>query len=325
MNHTNDNRPARKRRWQDVHGLLLLDKPAGMTSNQALQQARRILNAAKGGHTGSLDPMATGLLPCCFGDATRLAQYMLDSDKTYEATLHLGWETDTGDATGTKTRQLPVPDLNDENILAACQTLTGHITQVPPMYSALHHQGKRLYELAREGIEVERKERPVTIRRFEFLARRGPELDFRVTVSKGTYIRTLLEDLAKTLGTCGHMSRLRRTRVGILQPPLVSLDELQAAAAPEKCLLPLDYALQEYPELKLTGEQSQDLIHGKRIQRHEAPGTYRLYDPDHEFMGLGEILAGGQARVIKLFLKSYAKRKNLSGPDSKQAESPNRQ
>ncbi len=312
MSRTPDHTRAEKRRWQEVHGLLLLDKPQGMTSNQALQHARRQLNAAKAGHTGSLDPMATGLLPCCFGDATRIAQYMLDSDKTYEATMHLGRETDTGDATGNTVRELPVPELTGEHILAACQTLTGPIQQIPPMYSALHHQGKRLYELAREGIEVKREARSVTIHQFELLAMRGNELDFRISVSKGTYIRTLLEDLAKALGTCGHMSRLRRTQVGMLQPPLVTLDELEKAPNPHACLLPLDDALQAYPELLLTAEQAQALIHGKRILREEEPGTYRLYDPDATFMGLGEVLNGGQTRVVRLFLKSYAQQKKLS-------------
>lgn len=295
----------RKRHWRDVHGLLLLDKPAGMTSNQALQKARRLLNAAKAGHTGSLDPMATGLLPCCFGDATRIAHYMLSSDKTYEASLRLGWETDTGDATGQKTVSSPVPELSEAEIVTACRSLTGSIEQVPPMYSALHHQGKRLYELAREGMTVDRPPRPVTIHRFDWLGRESDRLDFRITVSKGTYIRTLLEDLAKALGTRGHMIRLRRTRVGLLEQPLVSLSELETASDPLQCLLPLDYVLQEYPELQLNDEQTRDLIHGKRIRRTEAAGIYRLYDALQEFLGLGEVLADGQTRVVKLFLKSY--------------------
>jgi tRNA pseudouridine55 synthase len=313
-----------KRRWQEVHGLLLLDKPAGMTSNQALQQARRLLNAAKAGHTGSLDPMATGLLPCCFGDATRLAQYMLDSDKTYEATLRVGWQTDTGDATGEKTLSAPVPALTADIIEQACQGLTGAIQQVPPMYSALHHQGKRLYELARQGIEVERPPRPVTIHQFELLAVRGDEMDFRITVSKGTYIRTLLEDLAQALGTRGHMTQLRRLRVGVLQPPLVSLSELAAAEQPESLLLGLDYALQEYPELTLSADQTRDLVHGKRIQCKEPTGIYRLYDPGSEFLGLGEALGTGQLRVVKLFLKSYGGRFAVSPVGGESCKSGNK-
>ncbi len=295
-----------KRRWQDVHGLLLLDKPSGMTSNQALQKARRMLNAAKGGHTGSLDPMATGLLPCCFGDATRIAHFMLASDKTYEASLRLGWETDTGDATGQETRRLPVFAISDEAILAACRQFSGQIEQIPPMYSALHHQGKRLYEWAREGVHVERPPRMITVHCFEYLGRQGDVLNFRMTVSKGTYIRTLLEDVAKALGTYGHLTALRRTQVSILQGPMVTLDELKGAAAPVNYLLPLDYALQEYPELTLTADQAQALIHGQRIQRSEPAGIYRLYDAQSVFLGLGEILVNGQTRVKKLFLKSYA-------------------
>ncbi len=295
-----------RRRWRSVHGLLLLDKPGGLTSNQALQQARHILNAAKAGHTGSLDPMATGLLPCCFGDATRLARFMLDSDKTYEATVRLGHETDTGDATGAPTVSAPVPALSRSTVEAACAALTGDIQQVPPMYSALHHQGKRLYELAREGVKVERTARPVTIHRFDLLALRSDELDFRIKVSKGTYIRTLLEDLARALGTRGYTSRLRRVEVGTLRPPMVTLEALQAAASPESLLLPLDHALGEYSRLVLSASHSRALIHGQRIPRDESPGIYRLYDADNRFLGLGEILAEGRMKVVKLFLNSYS-------------------
>jgi tRNA pseudouridine55 synthase len=218
MTAEDDKRPdgkAKKRLWKPINGVLLLDKPGGMTSNAALQKARRLFAAARAGHTGTLDPMATGLLPVCFGEATKFSADLLEADKTYEAELCLGRTTDTGDREGRTTAALPV-NCALADIEAALPRFTGDIQQVPPMYSALKREGRPLYELARQGLEVERPPRSITIHMLELLAWKSPRLTLRVTCSKGTYIRVLAEDLGKALGCGAHLTALRRVRVGSL-------------------------------------------------------------------------------------------------------------
>lgn len=202
-------RPARR----DVDGILLLDKPVGLTSNAALQQVKRLFNARKAGHTGSLDPLASGLLPICFGNATKLSSYLLGADKRYRFTCRLGAVTSTGDAEGEVVRQLPVPALQRADVERALSGFVGEIDQLPPMYSALKHQGRRLYELARQGIEVERQPRRVTIRELRLLGLDGDTLECVVRCSKGTYVRTLAEDIGKALGSGGYLVALRRELV----------------------------------------------------------------------------------------------------------------
>ena len=295
-------------KWQDVHGIFLLNKPKGITSNLALQKVRRIFNAKKAGHTGSLDPMATGLLPCCFGDATKVAGLMLNADKIYIAECLIGSQTDTGDATGTITKTSNKTKLSDEEIQIACESLTGEIKQIPPMYSALHHEGRRLYDLAREGKVVERKARDITIHSFKLINNDQGDvqrLRFEIKVSKGTYIRTLLEDFAKTCGTFAHMTALHRTELGILKGGMITLDELNEQSNPFDTLQPMDMALIEYPSYTLNQEQLQTLIHGLRFQTTLEPKVYRLYDHHDKFVGLGEAQYNGQFKVKKLFLKSY--------------------
>ena len=298
-----------KSSWQDVHGVFLLDKPAGITSNQALQKVRRVFNAKKAGHTGSLDPMATGLLPCCFGDATKVAGLMLNADKVYIAECLIGSQTDTGDATGSVVKQSSKVILTDLEIQQATKKLTGSIKQIPPMYSALHHNGKRLYQLARAGIEVERAARDVVIHYFKVLEIKSFQgnqvIQFEIKVSKGTYIRTLLEDFAKSCGTYAHMVALKRTELGILKNEMHSLQKLQELKSPQNLLLNMDRALVEYKKLQLSKEKIQTLIHGLRFDCDYSIGVYRIYDDMNKFIGLGEAQKNGQFKVKSLFLKSY--------------------
>ena len=299
----------RSKNQQEIHGILLLNKPQGISSNAALQKARNIFRAKKAGHTGSLDPMATGLLPCCFGDATRIAGLMLSSDKIYIAECEISRETDTGDATGTVTQESSKHFLQDEEIEKGIQNFSGEIEQIPPMYSALYHNGVRLYKLARSGVEVERPSRKITIHDFKLLnidnSSDRQKLSFEIHVSKGTYIRTLLEDFAKYCGTYAHMTKLHRIQTGVLKGKMVTLEQLQEAENPFELLNGIDYALTEYPQVTLTKEQIQTLIHGLRFESKMVEGIYRIYDEQSQFIGLGEAQSNGQFKVKKLFLKSY--------------------
>jgi tRNA pseudouridine55 synthase len=294
--------------WQDVHGIFLLNKPEGITSNLALQKVRRIFNAKKAGHTGSLDPMATGLLPCCFGDGTKVAGLMLNADKIYIAECEIGSQTDTGDATGTVVETSDKTSLTEQEIQKATQYLTGDIKQIPPMYSALHHNGKRLYELARAGIVVDRPARDVTIHHFTVLNinndKAKQRIKFEIKVSKGTYIRTLLEDFAKHIGTYAHMTALHRTELGILKGTMLTIQDLETARNPYDLLHAMDTALIEYDNLTFDSQHIQKLIHGQRFACDYKPAIYRIYDEKKQFIGLGESQQG-QFKVKNLFLKSY--------------------
>jgi tRNA pseudouridine55 synthase len=270
--------------------VLLLDKPPGMSSNAALQKARWLFNAEKAGHTGTLDPMATGLLPLCFGEATKFSSTLLDADKTYEATVKLGIVTDTCDAEGRMLATHPV-NVNEAGVRAVLSRFTGAIEQVPPMHSALKRDGVPLYELARKGIEVERAARQVTIHAIELLAWRGDSFDLRVACSKGTYIRTLAADIGSALGCGAHLAALRRTRVGSLDiAQAVTLETIEAKAGElrDSLLQPTDALLTELPAERLDEADAARLMQGQPIRRHGMPsGQRRLFGPQG-FIGLGE-------------------------------------
>ncbi|MDO9093475.1 MAG: tRNA pseudouridine(55) synthase TruB [Rubrivivax sp.] len=294
-------RPPRQPR-RVLHGVLLLDKPLGWTSNDALQKAKGILRAEKGGHTGTLDPLATGLLPLCFGAATKFSQASLDADKRYTATLHLGQRTNTGDREGEVIEERPVhTDL--AAIEAACTGFTGAIDQVPPMHSALKHEGKALYEYARAGVEVERPARQVTIHSIDILSWQGTELVLDVHCSKGTYIRTLAEDIGAALGCGAHLSALRRTGSGALRvQDSVSLEALQALSEAERdaLLQPPDVLLAGWPAVHLPDDEAGRFLTGlrRRVTLADAPAV-RVYrrppeppDAPRAFLGTAHITAG---------------------------------
>jgi len=287
-------RPARKPR-DLVDGVLLLDKPVGLSSNDALIKAKRVLNAKKAGHTGTLDPFATGLLPLCFGEATKFSQDLLEADKSYEATVHLGVNTNTGDTEGEAIETLPV-DVTLEQIEAALARFRGPIEQVPPMYSALKRDGKALYEYAREGITLERAARPVTIHALSLLDYQAPFLKIRVTCSKGTYVRVLGEDIGAALGCGAHLSALRRIEVGALDAAgMITLDELLAHPDPLSLLRPVDALLSTFPPIALTAELAKRFLQGQRlalgkedIAVPEQLGRMRIYH-DGRLLGTGQL------------------------------------
>lgn len=259
--------PVVKRKRVPVHGVLLLDKPVGLSSTQALSAAKRLLNAEKAGHTGTLDPFATGLLPLCFGEATKFAQDLLEADKTYETTVHLGVTTNTGDTEGEVLESKPV-DVTREQIEAVLAQFRGPISQVPPMHSALKRDGKPLYEYARAGITLEREARAVTIHHLELLDYSAPLLKLRVTCSKGTYIRVLGEDIGHALGCGAHLNALRRTVVGSLTLDQAVTINMYAAATEEmrmQSLLPVDALLNSFPAVMLNEELAQRFMHGQRL------------------------------------------------------------
>lgn len=277
-----------KKQWQCVDGLVLLNKPDGMTSNGVLQQVRRLYNAKKAGHTGALDPFATGLLPLCFGEATKISGLLLNSDKRYLATLQLGVATDSGDKDGAEIAQASVPELSAAIIEAVLQDFMGEQTQIPPMYSALKHQGKPLYEYARAGIEIERPARPIRIDLLQLYAFSENTIQFDVLCSKGTYVRTLGEDIAKALGTVGHLTALHRTQTGSLQADqMVTLADIEADKA--SCLRPFDLPLMHLQALNLTESETQKVQQGGKLAIPQPETEWvRFYDPHHTFIGIGE-------------------------------------
>jgi tRNA pseudouridine55 synthase len=279
-------RPPKKPR-DLVDGVLLIDKPVGLSSNDALIKAKRVVNAKKAGHTGTLDPFATGLLPLCFGEATKFSQDLLEADKTYDAVVHLGITTTTGDTEGETVETRPV-DVKVEQIEAALARFRGPILQIPPMYSALKRDGKALYEYAREGITLEREARPVTIHKLEMLAYDAPMLTIRVTCSKGTYVRVLGEDIGAALGCGAHLNALRRIQVGSLTVDgMVTLEQLQAHDNPLSLLAPVDALLSSFPRIDLTPELAARFLNGQRLALNREPvtlpetqGRVRVYHDD---------------------------------------------
>ncbi|QGU32294.1 tRNA pseudouridine(55) synthase TruB [Thermochromatium tepidum] len=299
---------GRRRHWgRPVSGILLLDKPLGLSSNEALQRVKRYYRAAKAGHTGSLDPLATGLLPCCLGDSTKFSAFLLDADKRYCVRVRLGETTATGDAEGEVLERAPVAGVTEELLQTVLRRFLGPIDQRPPMYSAVKHQGRRLYDLARQGLEVERQPRRVEIHALDLRSMALPEIELEVHCSKGTYVRALAEDIGRALGCGAHVSALRRTGVGPYVEPEVSfvtgeriatLAEAEDFAALDALLLPLDSALGHCPALKLSAGAAFYLRQGQAVLVPQAPtaGLVRLYDPSARFLGVGEILEDGKVQ-----------------------------
>jgi tRNA pseudouridine55 synthase len=283
-------------------GILLLDKPAGLSSNAALQRVRNLLGRPKAGHTGSLDPLATGMLPICIGEATKVAGVLLEGAKGYTVTARLGARTDSGDSTGSIVEEAPVPALDASMLERVLATLRGPQQQVPPMYSALKHQGQPLYKLARRGVEIERAPRAVEIYRLEAVDT-GPEsVTLRVECSKGTYVRTLVEEFGRRLGSLAHVTALRREFVEPFRgQPMHTLEELQRQPGPMP-LLPADSALPQLPPVHLAPAAERALQFGQSVPGSGlAPGIVRLYAADGRFMGLGEATAAGCLKVKRLF------------------------
>lgn len=275
---TEEVKAARVKRVRDlVDGVLLLDKPVGLSSNDALIKTKRVLNARKAGHTGTLDPFATGLLPLCFGEATKFSQDLLEADKTYVTTVHLGVRTDTGDTEGLVLDADPAlardpATITAGDIEAVLARFRGPIAQVPPMYSALKRDGKPLYEYARAGITLEREARNVVIHKLELLSYEAPFLRLEATVSKGTYIRVLGEDIGAALGCGAHLNALRRTGVGALVASnMVTLEEVQAHAAPLSLLAPVDALLSTFPRIELSAELAKRFLQGQRLPLGKEP------------------------------------------------------
>jgi len=294
-----------------VHGILPLDKPAGMTSNEALQYVRRLYDARKAGHTGSLDRTATGLLPICFGEGTKFSAYLLNADKHYRAVCRLGIETATGDAAGDVLDEKPVPLLERDRLEAVLEEFRGEIQQVPPMYSALKYQGQRLYKLAYQGKEIERSARPVTIRRLRLDRLEPPFMEIDVVCTKGTYIRTLAVDIGAMLGCGAHVAELRRLGAGpYTATEMVELATIEQLArgdrqALDNLLRPIDSALLELPGITLIENVAHYLRQGQPVTVPNAPteGFLRLYGGGDQFMGLGEVLDDGRVgprRLVKL-------------------------
>jgi len=296
---------SRRRKGRDVHGIILLDKPSGFSSNQAVQKVRWLFGARKAGHTGSLDPFATGMLPICLGEASKTAGFMLDAAKTYEACAWLGKQTTTGDIEGEICREMPVPLLDENRVTEVFRGFLGAIEQVPPMYSALKHEGQRLYQLARAGKEVERKARVVHIYSLELLSLELPFLRFRVKCSKGTYIRTLGEDIADRLGTCAHLQSLRRLEVGpFREQDMVSLEDLidlSGRGRIDTCLLPVDSGLADWPAITLNPEQANRFSHGNPVEvGSEKACLHRVFGPEGDLLGLGEVTTGNTLRPKRI-------------------------
>lgn len=295
-----------KRIKKNINGVLLLDKPIGYSSNQALQKAKWLLQAAKAGHTGTLDPLATGLLPLCFGEATKFAHYLTDADKTYFATIKLGITTNTGDAEGEVITTKPV-NVSQAQFEQACKQFVGEISQTPPMYSALKHEGKALYEYARAGVEIERKSRLITIHSITQNAFEHDVASITVTCSKGTYIRTLAEDIGNVLGCGAHLIGLRRTATANYNiTQTITLEQFEAMTAEQRiaALMPLDSAVLHLPAITLDADSSFYLQQGQAIwQSGKIPqGLIRLYTEQAHFLGLGEQQSDGKITPKRLIV-----------------------
>ena len=285
----------KKNKGRPVHGVLLLDKPLDISSNRALQKVKYLFNARKAGHTGSLDPLATGMLPICLGEATKISAFLLDADKTYQFKCQLGSKTTTADAEGDVIQTLPFEHIKQTDVVKVLPLFLGDIEQIPPMYSALKKDGQRLYDLARQGIEVERPPRPVTIYSLEILGFEAGEIEFKVVCSKGTYVRTLAEDIAEALGCCAFVTKLRRLTVGPYKGKMVTLDQLEQLAeqgfdAMDESLLDIDSGIIDWPKVELDADSAYYIKLGQPIQVPKVPldGKVRIYD-ESLFLGVGEI------------------------------------
>jgi len=297
-------------RGRNVNGILILDKPLGITSNKALQQVKNLLFARKAGHTGSLDPLASGLLAICFGEATKMANYIVDTEKHYRATGQLGSTTSTGDTEGEVLEKKPVPVFDKAQLDAILEKFTGEIMQIPPMYSALKHNGEPLYKLARQGIEIEREPRPITIFSLKLLEVTESSFTIDVVCSKGTYIRTLIEDIGAELGCGAHTTALRRTSVGpFTEQDMVSMQTLVDAEQNDREALnnyvkPVQTALIDWPEVKLSPDAAYYLRQGQAVTVPHAPtsGMVCLFAGESEFIGVGQILDDGRVAPKRLLI-----------------------
>lgn len=303
----------RRRKGRDVNGVLLLDKPAGITSNKALQEIKHLFRAAKAGHTGSLDPLATGMLPICLGEATKISAFLLDADKCYRVRCRLGVTTTTADADGEIVQTRDCEHITMRDVEKHKAQFSGPVSQIPPMYSAVKHQGQRLYALAREGIEVERKPRTVQIHELRFHSLDDCMLELEVACSKGTYVRTLVEDLGEALGCGAHVIQLRRLSVGPFEGDMVTIDELKVAididsddlAAVDRYLLPIDSGIAHWPDVHLDSDAAFYMRQGQPILVPHAPteGWVRIYDQSC-FLGVGEIQDDGKVAPRRMIQAS---------------------
>ncbi len=305
---------GRRRRGRPVDGILVLDKPQGLSSNRALQTAKHLYFAAKAGHTGSLDPLATGVLPLCFGEATKFSQYLLDADKAYESTFVLGTVTASGDAEGEVLDTRDASAVSEADVAAALEAFRGEIEQVPSMFSAIKQDGQPLYKLARKGIEVERKSRRVVIKQLDLLDFRGgeaAEVDIYLECSKGTYVRSIAEDLGKALGCGAHVSALRRTSAGpfrledsVTLATLEALKENEELAQMDDLLLPADTAVRALPLVELSESGGFYMRQGQPVRVPNAPrdGMVRIALETGEFLGVGEILDDGRVAPRRLIV-----------------------
>lgn len=302
---------ARKRQGgRDVDGIVLLDKPTGITSNRALQRVKRLFDAAKAGHTGSLDPLATGMLPICLGQATKVSGFLLEASKSYRVVARLGIATDTGDADGEVVERSDAQAPAAADLSCTLDRFVGELEQVPPMYSALKHRGQPLYKLARRGVDVERRARRVRVHTLTVEDYAWPKLELGVRCSKGTYIRTLVSDLAVALGTVGHVAALRRTSVDPFEEAgMTTLAELEADAERgietlDRRLLPSDTALSEWPAIALDAGGARKLAQGRQLPREPGwpEGAVRVYGPERRFLGVADVTSEGSLIPRRLFV-----------------------
>ncbi|MEH6559015.1 MAG: tRNA pseudouridine(55) synthase TruB [Oceanicoccus sp.] len=307
---------AKNRRGRAVNGILILDKPAGQSSNRSLQIAKRLFDASKAGHTGSLDPLATGVLPLCFGEATKFSQFLLDSDKAYRSTFMLGVITASGDADGDILESRDASAITETAAATGLKQFSGEIDQIPSMFSALKHNGQPLYKLARQGLEVERKSRRVTVFDIRLEAFRSgeqtggnPEVDVYIHCSKGTYVRSIAEDLGLALGCGAHVTMLRRVQAGpFSEQQAISLDALEALrqedefSSLDRLLLPADCAVMHLPKVEMAASEEFYMLQGQPVQIPGAPsnGVVRMYAESGTFLGIGEILDDGRVGPKRL-------------------------
>lgn len=299
---------ARRKSGRNINGILLFDKPGGMSSNAVLQRVKRIFNANKAGHTGSLDPLATGLLPICLGEATKMSGFLLDADKRYQVTIKLGIKTNTADAEGEAILTREVGDYSEAQLQAVLAEFIGGIEQVPPMHSALKQNGQPLYKLAHQGIEVPRKPRSIVIHSIQMLAAEGDLLELEVHCSKGTYIRTLVEDIGERLGCGAHVAVLRRLNVGPFSgEKMITPVQLETIAEEgfdvlDRLLCPMESALSHWPEVRLSQDVAFFLKRGQAVVVSQAPreGLVKLFEGENDFLGVGQILEDGRVAPRRL-------------------------
>ena len=287
-----------------INGLLLIDKPLGFSSNQALSKIKWIFSAQKAGHTGTLDPLATGLLPICLGEATKFSSHLLNSEKTYEASIKLGWKSSTGDAEG-KLTESKIISISLDKLEEVLSSFVGLSNQTPPMFSALKHKGQPLYKLAREGVKIERQQREIKISELKLLRYQKNIIKFAVSCSKGTYIRTLAEDIANKLGMDGYLIDLRRTKIGNLNvQDALSLDKIEALSADKRndFIMPTEVLVDEYPKIILTESEENFIKNGQQIKLPKKinPEIYRLFSKNSGFIGLGEIESKNLLKAVRL-------------------------